>query len=132
MSENRILVVDDDPTIGEVFTHRLSKQGWSPLTVQEPKQALTLLQEESWHVLVTDIVMPGMDGFSLIKEASQLKPHVPCIAMTGRETPETLNKLILSDCFGYVTKPIDWGYLTKLLEKALTCSRRLQATRRPR
>ncbi|MHC4885991.1 MAG: response regulator [Planctomycetota bacterium] len=127
MSRGRILIVDDEPSIGVLFEKKLSPMGWSTHAVDNPAEALAHLQESHWHVLITDIVMPEMDGFTLIREANALRVRVPAIAMTAHEGPDTITKLLKSDCFGYLTKPIDFDYLGKLLDKAASHSRRLQA-----
>ncbi|MHC4886699.1 MAG: response regulator [Planctomycetota bacterium] len=126
MKQARILVVDDERSIGELFVHALGKKDWAVVPVQKARHALDLLQAEHWDLVITDAQMEEMDGFELIQQMTDLGITLPVIVMTGRESDQLIESLLTSNCYGYISKPPNWSYLIKLIEKALKSSVRMQ------
>jgi DNA-binding NtrC family response regulator len=122
----RIMVVDDEPEILELFQLHIKREDIDVITFSSPNAALAALRKEYWDVLVTDIMMPEMDGFSLIHHAAHIEQKIPCIVITAYGTDEVLKKALESDCFGYLHKPFDWNYVNLLVDKAIKASRRLR------
>lgn len=122
----KIMIVDDEPDTLELYQKRLETPTREITTFQCPKKALEALDNEDWDVLITDIMMPELDGFSLIKKAAKLPKRLPCIAVTGYGSDDTLRKALETDCFGYLNKPFDWNYLNLLVDKAIRSSTRLR------
>lgn len=127
MNGAQILVVDDDHSVCELFRLQIARTEWTVTTVQEAESALELLGSQRWNVLITDVVMPGMNGFTLIEQVKRLHPAVPAIVMTGGKSTHQTDEILASDCFGFVSKPIDWPYLIRLIKNAISISRRMQA-----
>lgn len=123
----RILVVDDEPEILEVLRRRLRSADREVVVTDSPRDALKLLAREAWDVLITDVKMPEVDGFQLVREASRVAAGVTCIAITGYGTDSTLESALKTDCFGYLHKPFDWNYLGRLVDKAIRSSDRLRS-----
>lgn len=120
----RILVVDDDPGVLELFEKRLEAENREVVTLDSAEEALRRISGENWDLLITDIRMPGVDGFSLIETAAQKLQGVPCIAVTGYSSDTTLYRALETDCFAYLNKPFDWNHLNLLVDKAIRLSTR--------
>ena len=84
-SGQRILLVDDDPSLAHVGELRLSRLGYSPTVVSESRKALELLRADpaAFDAVITDYLMPGMNGLELAAEISRLNPGIPILMFTG-------------------------------------------------
>jgi len=91
-ARRRILVVDDDASI-RLLCARILSQAYDVTAVDSGTVALDLLGQETYDLLLTDLKMPGMDGFALLEEASRVRPSLHVLAMTGSLTPETESRL---------------------------------------
>lgn len=123
MQKARILVVDDDLDSHELFHLHLENDSREICTFPDPESAIQSLKHEHWDVIISDIMMPDVDGFSFVKVARECEPDVPCILMTGYHSDDnaaTANKI---NCFGYINKPFDWTSLSDMVDKAVTCVR---------
>jgi len=80
-----ILVVDDDPAMGRLVSFVLRRYQYKVLISETPREALEHLRAEGSRInlLLTDLVMPEMDGFALIREAIKLQPTLKFLVMTG-------------------------------------------------
>lgn len=79
----RILAVEDDPAGRDLLAETLRRLGHDVVIVESASEALRQLRESPPHIMVTDIVMPGMDGIELLREARANNPNLPVIAVTG-------------------------------------------------
>lgn len=115
----RILVVDDAATIRDVCAELIRDLGYEVNVVAGAAEALVCLREERFDAVVTDIVMPGMDGWQLIAAAIHAQPMLRLVAMTGanvegdRDRAVTLGVPLLQ-------KPFTRGELRDALHEALT------------
>jgi CheY-like chemotaxis protein len=78
-----ILVVDDDNAVRDVVARMLSANGFGVLTASDGSEALRILGQRSVDLLFTDIVMPGMDGVELARQARQVRPGLKVLFATG-------------------------------------------------
>ncbi len=86
----RVLVVDDDPLILDVTAAMLEDLGCEVITANSGEGALRKLSPATpIEILITDINMPGMDGYALAKAAVQLRPGLKVIVLSGREHERT-------------------------------------------
>ena len=79
----RLLVVDDDPAIREVASAMLVEEGYEILTAEDGLQALELLQRFNPDLVITDLQMPRMSGFELVKIMHERFPQLPVIVISG-------------------------------------------------
>lgn len=120
----RLLVVDDNPNDGALLHSALALEGYEVSRASDGHEALRLLERERPDVIVTDLIMPGLDGLSLCKEIRS-KPgldHVAIVALTGGEYPEELT----GQCDVFLRKPVDIDRLVDTLQQ-LEASRLLNA-----
>jgi two-component system cell cycle response regulator CpdR len=79
----KILLAEDDAVMREYLTRALEKSGYSVSAVDRGTAALPLLEQEAFDLLLTDIVMPEMDGIELAQKASELVPNLRVMFITG-------------------------------------------------
>jgi DNA-binding NtrC family response regulator len=115
----RILVVDDDREIRSLQSEFLSGQGHTVQTASGGAEALRELGRTEPDVILLDIEMPGLSGVDALPSLRALAPNAAVIMVSGTADVE-LSKLALSrGAFDFVTKPVDFRYLTQSLETAV-------------
>jgi DNA-binding response OmpR family regulator len=114
----RILVVDDEPSIGRALTIALSRAGYDVRTVQSGEAAQTFLHLEHFDCLVVDLRVPDMRGDVLFELATSLQAHLRCrtIFITG-DTSERAQELIGACGCPALAKPFDLDELLALVER---------------
>lgn len=100
----KLLIVEDDALLGEAAADYFTGKGWKVWTEENGLGALAVLERESFHLILMDVMMPGMDGFSLCRKIRE-ESDVPIIFITARVLEEDkLNGYSLG-ADDYVTKP---------------------------
>src|SRR5512138_1160159 len=119
MASGRVLVVDDERFFQELFREVLSGAGHLPRTAGSAEEALQLLADEHFDLLLTDVVMPGIDGVALVKEAKRRDPDVEAVAVTGHDDVRLAVQAMKAGCADFLTKPVDREELVAVAERAL-------------
>ncbi|MGE3807995.1 MAG: PAS domain S-box protein, partial [Gemmataceae bacterium] len=114
----RILVVDDETELLAVLTEKLTQQGYEAVGYAQPREALKLLREQSFDVLLTDLMMPEMDGVALLRAGLEIDPHLAGIIMTGQATVQTAVEALKVGAQDYVLKPFKTSSLLPVLARA--------------
>jgi len=114
-----ILIVDDEKIeagiLGEILTH----EGFDVTTLTDPGQAVTLAQQQSFDLIVTDLMMPKIDGIELLQRLRKIHPDLLVIIMTAYGTIETAVKAMRQGAFDYVTKPFSKEELLITVHRAI-------------
>ena len=117
--EIKILIVDDDNDICEYMELLLTQSGYSVSTFQEPRQALDALKKEDFHVVVLDLMMPGISGMEVLEEIRHFDSDIAIVIFTGNPTVDTAVKSMKYNVSDYIKKPFDIDEFTLSLEKIL-------------
>jgi DNA-binding response OmpR family regulator len=116
----KILIVDDDPSILELLSFLISKQGHDVLTATDGKAGLEKAKAERPDLIVLDVMMPEMDGFGV--SASLFKDRdmrdTPILILTAKGTSREIFKLV-PNVRGYMDKPFDPPDLLKTIRQLL-------------
>jgi DNA-binding NtrC family response regulator len=115
----RILVVDDDAPTRDGLTALLESWGYNASAASDGTSALTSCDDELPHAIVTDLMMPGMNGLEFIESLRERVQQVAIVFLTGQATIETAVKAIKLGAYDYLTKPLEPEKLRTVLEKAL-------------
>jgi PAS domain S-box-containing protein len=115
----QILVVDDEVELKNTLVELLNAQGYSALGCTSGQEALAALQTENFDVLLSDLMMPGMDGVALIGKAIEIDQNLICIIMTGQGTIQTAVNAMKVGAFDYVLKPFRLKALLPVLTRAI-------------
>lgn len=114
LKDIRILIVDDDADAHLLLTTIIHDTGASILTTSSVSEALEAFQHFRPHILISDIGMPGEDGYSLIRKIRSLQPEgdtIPAIALTAYARTEDKNKAIEAGFQAHLAKPVNPGEL---------------------
>lgn len=102
----KILIVDDERRMVDLVELFLKPQGFKCVKVLDGKEALHVIRTQEIHLVILDIMMPGMDGFEVCTEIRKLST-VPVLMLTAREGKEEVVKGLTLGADDYVTKPFD-------------------------
>lgn len=122
-TQSQILVVDDEKKICEFLQVLLGREGYSVEAAHDAAEALERVSRDSFNMVITDLKMPGMDGFELVTRLKQLKPDVPVVMITGYATVETAVKALRHGVDDYVTKPFNIEELRRVVSRSLQTAR---------
>lgn len=103
-----ILVVDDNESIRKLMTAYLVRDGYTVFTAEDGLKALELLDTEHIDLMIADIMMPNMDGYTLTKELRSSRYHLPILMITAKESLEDKKRGFLAGTDDYMVKPVDF------------------------
>lgn len=106
----KVLVVDDEPTIIEFLELGLINEGFEVMTAQDGPEAIELAEAFNPHVIILDVMMPGMDGFEVCRTLKEKKP-VAVIMLTAKEETEDRIRGLTLGADDYMSKPFSFGEL---------------------
>ena len=114
----RVLVVDDEEPLRRLLRKELARKGFFVEAAPDGKAALGILKENTFDVLLLDIVMPGIDGISLMKKLQADSASPAIIVLTGRATVETAVEAMKNGAYDYLTKPYKLDELVVIVHRA--------------
>lgn len=126
MEKMQIMLVDDEERFLSTTKALLLKNGYEILTASSGPNALDLLEQNSIHVVLLDVMMPGMDGISTLKEIRKHFPLVEVIMLIGHGDEESALEGLKCGAADYIMKPTSVGELVKKAEEAFEKRQRLE------
>ena len=118
----KILVIDDEPHIRSLLKRMFEREGFHVATASDGKEGLAMFEQEPADIVITDIIMPGMEGIETIRALRKSNPTLPILAMSGggRMAPDAyLNMAKLLGAYEVLRKPIEREVLLSVVLKAL-------------
>ncbi len=122
----KILVVDDELSLRDSLKEWLEEEGFTTGMAESGQQALDMLAKEDYHLMLTDIRMPGMDGVSLLTRAKISYPELEVVMMTAYATIDTAVDAMKIGAHDYLVKPFDPGLL---IPKIIECHQNFEVTK---
>ena len=116
---SRILVVDDDPVILELIDEILKAHGYDVVTAPNGKSGIKELERDFFDLVLTDLVMPGINGMDIVAYVTEKSPNTKCIILTGYGTISSSVDAMKRGAFDYISKPMTSSELIVVIEKAL-------------
>ncbi len=102
-----ILVVEDDKNLRKLMTAILKQKGYNVLNAEDGVKALDIIEISHIDLIISDIMMPHMDGYTLTDELRQSNNYLPILMVTAKETFEDKKKGFSAGTDDYMVKPID-------------------------
>jgi DNA-binding response OmpR family regulator len=107
MERETVLVVDDEPAIVQVIEERLLREGWGVRVAGSGEAALAAVEEECPHLIVLDLMLPGIDGLDVLRRLRQAGHEVPVIVLTARDDDVDVIVGLELGADDYVIKPFN-------------------------
>ena len=103
----RILVVEDDAELRGLFRRVLEKNGYEALEAADGQQALDVLDENYIDLIISDIMMPVMDGYELVRSLREAEISIPVLMITAKDAFDDMRRGFLSGTDDYMVKPVN-------------------------
>jgi CheY-like chemotaxis protein/glycine cleavage system H lipoate-binding protein len=129
--QTRILVVDDEQVVLDSVRKHLKKEAYELRTVLSAADALSCLESEPIEVVITDLMMPGMDGLEMMEEMQRRGCEQPVVMITGYATMRTALQALRKGAFDYIAKPFTRAELQGVVSRAVRQSTRAGGAEAP-
>ena len=114
-----ILLVDDEPDVLELVTFRLKSKGYRVLTATNGQKALDVLQTDTPHLILCDVVMPVMDGPTLCRQLRAQGSRIPFLFLTAKGLPQDVVDVLSAGADDYIVKPFEAAELLARIKAIL-------------
>ena len=115
----KILIAEDDAELRQLFKHVLIKNGYSVKGVSNGKEALDELENEYYDLIISDIMMPITDGYSLVRQLRESGIETPVLMITAKDAFDDMKKGYMSGTDDYMVKPINVNEMVLRVEALL-------------
>lgn len=119
MPEKEILVIDDEQMILDMLDQILSAAGYEVRTALGGKEALEIFADHPVNLVLTDIKMPGIDGYDLLREIKEKDPDTRIVLMSGYSNDLSIREAIELGADEFVVKPFKGREILQVLESAM-------------
>ncbi len=126
----RILVVEDDNELRNLFMKVLSKNGYKPFGASDGEEAVQIIKGDYIDLIISDIMMPNMDGYDLIKKLREMGSSIPVLIITAKDGFRDMQQGFMTGADDYMVKPVNVNEMVlrvgALLRRAQVLSERKQ------
>jgi DNA-binding NtrC family response regulator len=119
MSHARVLVVDDEPFARQMLSEWLRGMDFHVFEAEDGRQALERIWKDEPDVIISDMVMPEMDGLQLLKKSMAIRADIPFLMVTGYPSHSTAVKVMQQGASDFLVKPFTPEELTRRVDQAL-------------
>ncbi len=118
-SKGTILAVDDEPIVLRLLVLQVERLDYKVFSATSGEEALKILKLQPVDILITDVIMPQMDGITLMSEAAKIQPDIECLVVSGQAEVSTAVEAMKSGAINYIQKPISILELEVSLTKGM-------------
>jgi DNA-binding response OmpR family regulator len=115
----RILLAEDEEHIAKLILFKLNKEGFSVGWAKDGKEALSLIQTDSWDAIVLDVMMPYLDGWRVLEQLREDQNSTPVLMLTAKGTDDDISKSIELGATRFLKKPFNPAELVEVLIEML-------------
>ncbi|MEW6663963.1 MAG: response regulator [Thermodesulfobacteriota bacterium] len=126
-----ILILDDEPIVGNRLQPALQRDGHRVEIYVDPKKAVSRLEEKSFDIVVTDIRMEDLDGIQVLEMVTAKSPGTKVIMITGYATLELARESLTKGAFEFIAKPFKLGEIRGTILKAAQALEKERSTAQP-
>ena len=103
----KILIAEDDRELRQLFAHVLIKNGYAVTSVSNGQEVLDAMDGSYFDLLISDVMMPVMDGFTLVRQLREAGNETPVLMITAKDTFDDMRQGFLSGTDDYMVKPVN-------------------------
>lgn len=120
MSEQgKILIVDDEPLIRDALAFKLTKDGYSVDTAEDGEKAIELVEGSTYDIIISDVMMPFVSGFELLKILKERGTEAPVLLLTSLNSESAVLKAFDLGADDFMTKPFSPNELSVRIKKLM-------------
>jgi DNA-binding NtrC family response regulator len=120
MTKGRVLIVDDEPAVADALREMISAWGYETASAADGLAGLRRAEDFRPFVVITDVLMPRLDGFGLLRQLRERYPEIVVILLTGQGSVEMALRAIQEEgAYHYFEKPLDFNKLRMVVERAV-------------
>lgn len=123
MSKAKLLVVEDDPNLGDILKEYLEMKGYEPTLCRDGEEGWNKFKKDKFDLCLLDIMMPKKDGFTLAKEIKKVQENLPILFLTAKNQKDDIIEGLKIGADDYLTKPFS---MEELLLRITAILRRTQ------
>lgn len=127
MIQASVLIVDDEPSVRQTLSEWMRKKNFHVFEAEGGRQAMEMIQRDDPDIVISDVVMPGMDGIQLLKEAKAVKADTPFLMISGYPSRSAAVDIMKYGASDYLPKPFTPEELVNRVSRTL----RLKALCKP-
>jgi len=127
MIQASVLIVDDEPSVRQTLSEWMRKKNFHVFEAEGGRQAMEMIQRDDPDIVISDVVMPGMNGIQLLKEAKAVKADTPFLMISGYPSRSTAVDIMKYGASDYLPKPFTPEELVNRVSRTL----RLKALCKP-
>jgi DNA-binding NtrC family response regulator len=124
---HRIMVVEDDPSHRETLLRHLTRSGYDVTVVEDAERALASFARVDPEVVITDVRMPGMSGFELLRKLQEVASGAQVILITAYDDMQSAIDAMKDGAYDYLVKPLDLDELDEVVEQIFEQRRAIKA-----
>ena len=115
----RILIVDDEDNLRNLLVKLIRKEGFEPIEAKDGKRAIELFQITNPELVISDVIMPEIDGITLLDELKKIDPEAIIILMTGFGTENILLKALRGGAANFFKKPFNFQEILEVIKNVV-------------
>ena len=115
----KILIVDDDPVFLILLYRTLSEEGYQVIKAERSQEAISAMESESFDLVITDLLMPDIDGIELTRIILGIDPKLPIIIITGSGYFEEAAEAMKIGAYDFIAKPFELKKICTTIKNAL-------------
>ncbi len=123
MEKKNILIVDDEENMCRILSELLTRAGYSIYDTGNAKEALKIFKDNEISLVITDLIMPGINGLQLLSMVKEIDPALPVILITAYGTVDTAVEAMKQGAYDYILKPFDNEEILFVIKKAIASNR---------
>lgn len=118
----RVLIAEDEPEIRFLYSRWLGRAGYETIEVDAGDLAVSACEAESFDVVLLDVMMPGLDGYTACEQIRSSGSYVPIVMMSALTRPKDIERGLAAGASMYVEKAVSEEELLGVLQQALSLS----------
>src|SRR5512137_1742909 len=119
MIQASVLIVDDEPSVRQTLSEWMRKKNFQVFEAEGGRQAMEMIQRDDPDIVISDVVMPGMDGIQLLKEAKAVKADTPFLMISGYPSHSIASSVMKNGASDYLPKPFTPEVLTRRVSRTI-------------